>query len=759
MRFVRLGLSLCLLGGGCNDIPLPPLTSTNPALIDADGDGYLGASDCDDHNPSTHVGAKEIPYDGVDQDCDGRDLKDVDGDGYDSAIVGGEDCDDNNSKVKPSGVEQCNDGVDQDCSGSDLICNDADADNDGFSSNQGDCNDEDKTINPGAAEVPYNGRDDDCNVLTVDDDLDGDGFAKRGAGDCDDNNPAVYPGAKEKPYDGIDQDCNGSDRRDVDGDGFEDKSVGGNDCDDGNPAVRPNAVEVCGNGVDEDCSGADLLCDTVDHDGDGISSQDGDCDDKNPKVCPDKNKCPEIPYNGRDDDCDGSTRDEDLDGDGFNKNGGNDCDDGDPTIYPGAQEIPYDGIDQDCKNGDLVDADGDGHAATIAGGQDCDDNDPKRNPSVAEVPFDGLDQSCDGSDYVDLGTSVLATDAYSSYRPTTARAGSTILAVWMRYLSPIYQIVAQRIDQNGAKIGALIIVANDVDRTSYPSVASDGTSFMISWRTYVSPTSFINAQKVLTTGALSGAALTLAASPSGSYPAIGYVSGSYLVVWRDYITSLYVVRGQTISSTGVLGAAFDISDGTSTPSYPRVVGGAGNFLVVWTRYLSPNYEVRGQLVTTSGTLSGSVITAAQGTGYRSRVAAAYSGTRFFVTWYESRDGTYNIYGQLLSSTGQLQVTAAASNTAISTADSTQYYPSVTWCDSRFNVAFIDYRYGTRYALSYQKVTSAGSLVGTSAANNTLAYAGEQSGYKSSLVCTSTGKTIAVWTETGTTTNVRLKILD
>lgn len=61
----------------------------------------------------------------------------------------------------------------------------------------------------GPAEIPYNGIDDDCNPMTLDDDLDQDGFAV--VDDCDDTNAAINPGAIEISNNGIDEDCNGLD--------------------------------------------------------------------------------------------------------------------------------------------------------------------------------------------------------------------------------------------------------------------------------------------------------------------------------------------------------------------------------------------------------------------------------------------------------------------------------------------------------------------------------------------------------------------
>ena len=296
---------------------------TGDAPVDADGDGFYEEDDCDDTNSAVYPGASEIPYNGLDDDCDETTPDDdLDGDGFLEA----DDCDDLDAATNPDATEVC-DGLDNDCNGEeDDAVGDlwyADVDRDGF----------------GDASVSSQS----CDGANgyVDD-----------ATDCDDTDASAYPGAEEV-CDEADNDCNGEVDEgvqsiywaDTDGDGHGDPdsstegcdlptgySDNDNDCDDYDPESTALAEDAdCdGTTTDDDCDDEDPDLGQLDEDGDGISSCDGDCDDGDRRTAP-----------GAAEEDSATACMTDADGDGYGSDrprsgveAGTDCDDDDDELFP-----------------------------------------------------------------------------------------------------------------------------------------------------------------------------------------------------------------------------------------------------------------------------------------------------------------------------------------------------------------------------------------------------------------------------------------
>jgi hypothetical protein len=406
--------------------------------VDADGDGYDDTLDCDDADPAVNPGAEET-CNGVDDDCDGAVdaddpgvidavvfYADADGDGFgaadaptlaceagDGLVADATDCDDADAAVHPGADEVCN-GADDDCD--DAVDEDAtdaptfyiDYDGDGFGSdrftttqcaapsgyvdNADDCDDAEATTNPDAQEV-CNAVDDDCDGTTDEDDAadavtwyadtDGDGHGDAGSVTVACEAPSGFVGLDD-------------------------------DCDDATADVSPSATELC-NAVDDDCDGttdeddaADAATWYADTDGDGYGDAAAttaacsvpsgyvadatDCDDGASTVSPAATET----CNSVDDDCDGTTDEDDAsdaatwyldgDGDGWGEDGtttvacdqpsgyeadGGDCDDGDADVNPGVASDTCDGVDSDCDG--TTDEDGAYAEDATCPGTSCED--------------------------------------------------------------------------------------------------------------------------------------------------------------------------------------------------------------------------------------------------------------------------------------------------------------------------------------------------------------------------------------------------
>ena len=389
---------------------------TSWKVDDIDGDGVTSAEgDCWDSleevpgfgvtGDQIYPGAADAWYDGLDQNCDGKDDYDADGDGYVPAefiglVTFG---------VPGSGVDH---PAEPDCWDAEVggeipseftVVVDAD-----FPYPQPTAD----RVNPGAAPG--------ASLYEAGWNTDADGWV-------------------DFWYDGVDLNCDGVDEFDQDGDGYasqhhaDQDGVTGDDCIDGSPRddvnlaetdagdVNPGVAETWWDGTDQDCDyDTTVDCDadadgfrgdpTVDIESLGLSAcgfedeEAVDCNDELAEVFPTDD--PEIFYNGADDNCDYSDRDGDKDGDGgwamdylarVAASGG--------AVDPATVTVPA--SPGDCWD----DPDRDASAAGSANGFNLNVQSGFSELSAGEVfrdasdrPYDGADQDCRPSDNTGNGT-------------------------------------------------------------------------------------------------------------------------------------------------------------------------------------------------------------------------------------------------------------------------------------------------------------------------------------------------------------------
>jgi hypothetical protein len=345
--------------------------------VDKDGDHDFAGSDCDDNDPKRHHPTDIDPFPDP-PNCCGYSLgkQNTADQGTDFLNDPGATCFAvkcmHDAVLCP--MKRCGDGIDESCAGADTTC-------------------------------------------VVDDDCDGYPAPPVG-NDCDDHDPNVHPNAPEPCNATKDLNCDGVIGGcvpcDLDGDGYErkdtangcpdakDKHPGMVDCNDYDSGVYPGSTGPCG-GKEGGVSALGMITCALRGECRTVYESTGAIASGTPRVA-------SFGAVAGDADCDGSAyvgcpntilAGCDADGDGFPNAGAGcnpnsitvDCNDNDPTIFPGAPDKCGDGIAQDCTADTpcTMDADGDGYKK----GADCDDTNPAIHPWAAEI-CNGIDDDCDG---------------------------------------------------------------------------------------------------------------------------------------------------------------------------------------------------------------------------------------------------------------------------------------------------------------------------------------------------------------------------
>jgi hypothetical protein len=327
---------------------------------------------------------------------------------------------------------------------------------------------------------------------------------------------------------------------------------------------------------------------------------------------------------------------------------------------------------------------------------------------------------------VNVADFVVSRSANTQRTAAVAYSGSNYLVVWQDFRAgATSNIYGTRVSTAGAVLDASgIAICTATGHQLAPTVAFDGTQYMVAWEDLRNGNSDIFAQRVSTAGALTGGNITVSTATNlQQTPSIARnASGTgTLVAWADTrsgpATNVY---GARLTTAGAVSDASGIAISTAAGSQtqPAVGHDGTTWVVAWSDTRSGTADIFAARVTTAGTVSdasGVQITAAADAQTAPAVTAVPT-IGSLVVWADDRAGAAqtDVYGQLLGS-GSL----VGTEIAISTATGQQLAPSVSWDGNFAFVVWSDGR-GATNDIYGARVTSSGALYGTDAAGISIA---------------------------------------
>jgi hypothetical protein len=303
--------------------------------------------------------------------------------------------------------------------------------------------------------------------------------------------------------------------------------------------------------------------------------------------------------------------------------------------------------------------------------------------------------------------------------PAIASNGSNYLVVWRETVGSTIEIRGARVSRQGGTIDPSgLVIASSIRERAEPAVASDGTNYLVAWMDFRNQNWDIHGARVNGTSASANAVqdpngiVISADSAFQNQPSVASDGTDYLVVWRQDPSTRGDIYGARVSSGGVVLDTSGIAISTNLVEHytPRVTSNGTDYFAAWSEYRggTQGYDIYGARVTSGGVVldtSGIAVTTATEDQYEPGVAS--DGTNYLVAWTDTRSGSNNdIYGVRVSSAGAIMDTA---DLAICTETVQQHAPVVAFDGTSYVVAWADYRLDSWWDVYATQVTSSGTV--------------------------------------------------
>ena len=249
----------------------------------------------------------------------------------------------------------------------------------------------------------------------------------------------------------------------------------------------------------------------------------------------------------------------------------------------------------------------------------------------------------------------------SQMAPAIASDGDTYMIVWhtLGQDGSGWAVYGRNVDKTGNPISMEFQINSYTTETqSYATIASNGTNYLATWRSYGQDgdASGIYGRLISSTGSPIGSDIQINTHTTGNqdYPVVSSIGSNYVVAWRS--------ENQDMSGTGVFSQKVS-SDGTlidtevkvnsytqNDQRYPEINSNGEDYLIAWDSEFQDgsDYGLFAQKYDSDGSVSSEIPINMHTQNGQQRAAIASDGDNYLITWEsnEQDDDGYGVYARL-----------------------------------------------------------------------------------------------------------------